>query len=174
MNFTPIKLNEKRLTVHDVMTISLRNGSYFFHPDTMEAWGTTIESGLYNNNLFITRDRGPSLSGRKVYIIRRYDPDTESVETVCYRDDCLHVVYFDTKAEAKAFCEDYGKYCVDKRTKMWRDAGYRERYAMEHGYVRPSGLKADDSCIEFVYPHWVDYQDANGAIYDTIEHRWVN
>lgn len=50
-------------------------------------------------------------------------------------------------------------------------AGYREKYAMENGNkgtVYVNGHK----CYKFTYSKSVDYQDANGALYDTVEKRW--
>ena len=50
-------------------------------------------------------------------------------------------------------------------------AGFRERYAMENGtksIVYLNGHK----CYKFTYSKDVDYQDANGALYDTVEKRW--
>ena len=50
-------------------------------------------------------------------------------------------------------------------------AGFRERYAMEHGnkhIVYENGHK----CFKFTYSKNELYQDANGALYDTVEKRW--
>ena len=50
-------------------------------------------------------------------------------------------------------------------------AGFREKYAIENGNkstVYVNGHK----CYKFTYPKVVDYQDANGALYDVIEKRW--
>ena len=50
-------------------------------------------------------------------------------------------------------------------------AGFREKYAMENGnrsIVYVNGHK----CYKFTYSRVVDYQDANGALYDTVERRW--
>lgn len=49
--------------------------------------------------------------------------------------------------------------------------GYRERYAMEHGnksilYVH------GNKCYKFTYSPHHNYQDANGAIYDTVLKKW--
>lgn len=51
-------------------------------------------------------------------------------------------------------------------------AGWRERYAMEHGNaatVYISGHK----CIKYTYSQKVEYQDANGAMYDTVTRQWI-
>lgn len=51
--------------------------------------------------------------------------------------------------------------------------GFRERYAMEHGnkvIIYCGGHK----CFKFTYSHYKEYQDANGAIYDTVLKCWRN
>lgn len=51
--------------------------------------------------------------------------------------------------------------------------GCRERYAMEHGnksVVYCNGHK----CFKFTYSRFNEYQDANGATYDTITKNWIN
>ncbi|HAU84619.1 MAG TPA: hypothetical protein DCW90_03650 [Lachnospiraceae bacterium] len=53
----------------------------------------------------------------------------------------------------------------------YNEAGFREKYAMENGnkiIVYVNGHK----CYKFTYSPYVEYQDANGALYDTIEKRW--
>lgn len=55
----------------------------------------------------------------------------------------------------------------------WAAAGWRERYAMEHGnaaIIYISGNK----CIKYTYSAAAPYQDANGAIYDTVKKQWIN
>lgn len=63
------------------------------------------------------------------------------------------------------------------KSKEMRDAyeagGFRERYAMEHGnrtVVYINGHK----CFRFTYSKHNEYQDANGATYDTNRCEWVN
>lgn len=57
--------------------------------------------------------------------------------------------------------------------KAYENGGYRERYAMENGnkttiYVR--GHK----CFKFRYSINLEYQDGNGATYDTITESWID
>lgn len=52
-------------------------------------------------------------------------------------------------------------------------AGAREKYALEHGnksiiYVH------GEKCWKFTYSAYAEYQDANGAIYNTVQKRWVS
>jgi hypothetical protein len=60
-----------------------------------------------------------------------------------------------------------------KDNKQYQTAGYRERYAMDNGnrsirYIR--GHK----CYVYNYSADVEYQDANGATYDTVTKQWIN
>lgn len=53
----------------------------------------------------------------------------------------------------------------------YENGGYRERHAMENGnksIVYVNGNK----CYKFTYSEHKEYQDANGALYDTVEKRW--
>lgn len=55
----------------------------------------------------------------------------------------------------------------------YEKAGYRERYAMENGnrtIIYINGNK----CYKFTYSKFSDYQDANGATYDTVRKAWIN
>ena len=59
-----------------------------------------------------------------------------------------------------------------KMKKAYETAGYRERYAIEHGnksIVYVNGRK----CFKFTYSVNEEYQDANGALYDTIAACWI-
>ena len=50
--------------------------------------------------------------------------------------------------------------------------GFRERYAMENGNratIYINGVK----CLKFTYSTAAEYQDANGAIYDTARRVWI-
>lgn len=63
------------------------------------------------------------------------------------------------------------------RSKEMKEAynagGYRERYAMEYGnktVIYIDGVK----CFRFTYSAEMEYQDANGAIYNTVSGYWIN
>ena len=60
-----------------------------------------------------------------------------------------------------------------KFSKAWKDAGYRERYAMENGRLYSHKDSRGHIMWEFTYSADVEYQDANGATYDITEGRWV-
>ena len=52
-------------------------------------------------------------------------------------------------------------------------AGWRERYAMQHGTPR-AVIQGGALCFRFEYSKKLPYQDANGAQYDTTRQRWTN
>ena len=56
--------------------------------------------------------------------------------------------------------------------KAWEAAGWRERFAIDNGnktIVYANGHK----CLRFTYSRYKEYQDANGAIYDTVTKQWI-
>ena len=61
---------------------------------------------------------------------------------------------------------------IEKQT-AYNSAGWRERYAMEHGNGTTIYINGH-KCIKYTYSAAVPYQDANGAIYDTITKSWIN
>ena len=61
----------------------------------------------------------------------------------------------------------------DEMQKAWTAAGFRERYAMEHGN-RTTIYINGEKCYKFTYSSYTDYQDANGATYNTTRGAWVN
>ena len=56
--------------------------------------------------------------------------------------------------------------------RAYKEAGYRERYAMMNG-KRKTVTMNGHRYFEFTYPDTVEYQDANGAAYDTVRGAWV-
>lgn len=51
-------------------------------------------------------------------------------------------------------------------------AGYRERFALDNGN-RSTIYVHGEKCLKFTYSPHLEYQDANGAIYNTVQKRWV-
>lgn len=64
-------------------------------------------------------------------------------------------------------------YKSDEMKKAAQAAGFRERYAMEHGNRTIIYINGD-KCIKFTYSSRAEYQDANGAIYNTARGVWIN
>lgn len=60
----------------------------------------------------------------------------------------------------------------EKQT-AYNNAGFRERYAMEHGNATTVYINGD-KCIKYTYSSSAEYQDANGAIYNTVRKQWIN
>lgn len=57
--------------------------------------------------------------------------------------------------------------------KAYTAGGWRERYAMENGnktVVYINGHK----CYKYTYSAHREYQDANGATFDTVRGCWIN
>ena len=54
-----------------------------------------------------------------------------------------------------------------------RTAGARELYAIEHGN-RSTVYINGHKCIKFTYSKYDEYQDANGAIFDTVAKTWID
>ena len=66
-----------------------------------------------------------------------------------------------------------------KRTKSptlataYKKAGYRERFAMDNGNKTTIFINGH-KCYKFTYGKYKEYQDANGAIYDTAKECWID
>lgn len=52
-------------------------------------------------------------------------------------------------------------------------AGFRERFAMENGKQSQRYINGH-LCYIFTYSSDIDYQDANGATFDTVLSRWID
>jgi hypothetical protein len=55
----------------------------------------------------------------------------------------------------------------------YRLAGFRERFAMDNGN-RSTLYINGEKCYKFTYSKYKEYQDANGAIYNTVRGVWIN
>ena len=60
---------------------------------------------------------------------------------------------------------------VEMKT-AYKKCGYRERYAMENGNKRIVYIRGH-KCFKFTYSVDNEYQDANGATYDTVIKEWI-
>ena len=65
------------------------------------------------------------------------------------------------------------KYKSEEMRKAYTAAGWRERYAMENGN-RTTIYINGHKCIKFTYSKNAEYQDANGATFDTVRSIWIN
>ena len=57
--------------------------------------------------------------------------------------------------------------------KAYTVGGWRERYAMENGNKTVIYIK-DHKCYKYTYSARREYQDANGATFDTVRGCWIN
>ena len=57
--------------------------------------------------------------------------------------------------------------------KAYNAGGFRERYAMEHGN-KTTLIINGRKCYKFTYSAKEEYQDANGATFDTVRGVWIN
>lgn len=63
-------------------------------------------------------------------------------------------------------------YKSDEMKKARAAAGWRERFAMDHGN-RATIYIHGEKCYKFTYSTRAEYQDANGAIYNTVRGVWI-
>ena len=61
----------------------------------------------------------------------------------------------------------------DEMKKAYAKAGFRERYAMEHGN-RATVYINGHKCYKYTYSSTKEYQDANGATFDTVRGMWID
>lgn len=65
------------------------------------------------------------------------------------------------------------RFSSETMRKAYTVAGFRERYAMEHGnksIIYINGVR----CFKFTYSTAQPYQDANGATFDTARGVWIS
>lgn len=55
----------------------------------------------------------------------------------------------------------------------YKVGGYRERYAMEHGNKTTVYINGH-KCFKFTHSEYLEYQDWNGATYDTVTGKWID
>lgn len=64
------------------------------------------------------------------------------------------------------------RYNSAETKKAYESAGFRERYAMEHGN-RTTVYINGHKCYKYTYSSTKEYQDANVATYDTVRGVWI-
>ena len=65
------------------------------------------------------------------------------------------------------------KFLSEEMRTAYSLAGWRERYAMEHGN-RATIYQNGEKCYKFTYSTANEYQDANGATFNTARRAWTN
>ena len=69
------------MTMLEAKAIYKATGSHFFDKDTIEFWGSKIESELYKNRCFITSENNFDSTAR-FYTVRRFSEDFKSIDTI--------------------------------------------------------------------------------------------
>lgn len=62
---------------------------------------------------------------------------------------------------------------VNQIQNAYLKGGFRERYAMKNGKRKTIYINGH-KCFKYTYSSDVEYQDANGSIYDTETKKWIN
>ena len=65
------------------------------------------------------------------------------------------------------------RYRSEEMKTAYEKGGYRERYAMDNGNKTVVYIN-NHKCYKFTYSQYAEYQDANGATYDTVTKNWIN
>lgn len=86
--------------MNDVKFYNKMTGHRFFDHDTMEFWGSRVESELFLNNTFVTSE-DDFYRTKKLFTVRRYNPENGEIETVGKFQQ------FDSLKMALAFAENY-------------------------------------------------------------------
>lgn len=71
----------KQVTMAEARKIYIKAGGQFFSKETMNFWGTRIESGLYKNRTFITSEYDYTGTYR-FFNVRRFSSDFKDIKTV--------------------------------------------------------------------------------------------
>jgi len=69
------------MTMVEAKTIYKKTGNHFFDRDTIEFWGSKIESELYKNRCFITSENNFDSTAR-FYTVRRFGEDFKNIDTI--------------------------------------------------------------------------------------------
>lgn len=73
-----------KLKMKDVIEDHKTAEKHFFDKETIDFWGSKIETELINNEFFITSEDNFDRT-EKLYSIRRYNWDTHNIETVSFQ-----------------------------------------------------------------------------------------
>ena len=65
------------------------------------------------------------------------------------------------------------KFRSSEKQAAYNAGGFRERYAMEQGNATITYINGE-KCIKYTYSTKAEYQDANGATYNTVRKQWIN
>lgn len=92
------------MTISEIKAANAAAGYYFFSHETMRSFGSRVSDDVIQECLFITSERdrmGHAWNGARRYTVRRFDPETGSIETVS------EFGQFATLAAAKRWAHNY-------------------------------------------------------------------
>lgn len=131
---------------------------------------TKSEMEIVKDNLmsFIANFDKPRIKrgddGKSFYV---FTDDSDSWRQYCYNIDYLNGWLYGC---VQAAC---GNPTRDEETReMCNRAGFRERYAILYGEREVKNISGH-KCYIFTYSEGDEYQDANGATYDTVTKNWI-
>lgn len=102
--------------------------------------------------------------GKSFYV---FTDDSDSWRQYCYNIDYLNGWLYGCVQTI------HGNPKPDKEMReMCDSAGWRERFAILYGEKEVKNIR-DHKCYVFSYSSDVEYQDANGATYDTVTKKWI-
>ena len=67
-------------SMSDVKYYNRQAGFYFFAKETIDFWGTKVETSLFKNNTFVTSENN-FYETKRLFTVRRYNPTTAEIDT---------------------------------------------------------------------------------------------
>lgn len=92
------------MTISAIKAANAAAGYYFFSPETMRSFGSRVSDDVIQGVLFVTSERdriGNAWDGARRYTVRRFFPETGSIQTVS------EFGQFATLAAAKRWAHNY-------------------------------------------------------------------
>ena len=98
--------------------------------------------------------------------------ETGNYTQYCYNIDYLNGWLYGAVQAANGIMKSV-KPTPKEEDEMIQSAGYREKFAMYNGECEVVYCGTDKhKCYKYTYSADLEHQDANGALYDTVEKRW--
>ena len=130
---------------------------------------TKREREIINDNLqaFTANFGVPRIERGDIEGFYVFTDDSDSWRQYCYNIDYLNGWLYGCVQTAN------GNPRVDyEKREMMGNAGFRERYAVSVGERKVKTIRGH-KCYVFTYSSDDEYQDANGATYDTVTKSWI-
>lgn len=137
----------------------------FFTKSEMELIRDNLDAYVHNFGR-LRIERGDD--GKSFYV---FTSNTDTWRQYCYNIDYLNGWLFGC---VQAACGDPKRDPEFKTMQnAYLSAGYREKHAMDNGNREIKTIRGH-KCYVFTYPLGDEYQDANGATYDTVTKEWID